>query len=50
MQHVWGSVNVFTRFGWENLRERGHLEDSGIDARIILRCNFRSGVWEHGLD
>ena len=26
-----------TGFWWENLRKRDHLEDSGIDGRIILR-------------
>jgi hypothetical protein len=25
-----------TRFWWGNLRERGHLEDLGLDGRIIL--------------
>jgi hypothetical protein len=26
---------------WENLREREHWEDPGIDGRIILRWIFR---------
>jgi len=30
-------------FGWGNLRERDHLEDPGIDGRIILRWFFRNG-------
>jgi hypothetical protein len=29
-------VEVFTGFWWGNLRERDHLEDQGIDGRIIL--------------
>ena len=29
------------RFWWGNLRERDHLEDPGIDRRIILRWIFR---------
>ena len=31
-----------------NLMERDHLEDLGVDGRIILRCIFRKwdvGVW-----
>jgi hypothetical protein len=28
---------VHTGFWWENLRERAHLEDPGLDERIILR-------------
>jgi hypothetical protein len=32
---------VYTAFWWENLRERDHLEDEGVDGRIILRWIFR---------
>jgi len=35
-------------WGWENLRERDHLRDPGLDGRIILRWIFRKwdvGVW-----
>jgi len=31
-----GEVHVGCR--WENLRERDHLEDTGVDGRIILKC------------
>jgi hypothetical protein len=27
---------VHTGFWWGNLRERNHLEDPGVDGRIIL--------------
>jgi hypothetical protein len=34
-------VEVYTWFWWGNLRERDHLEDPGIDERIMLRWIFR---------
>ena len=46
--HVWGRVEMCTGFWWGNLRERDHLEDPGIDGRIILRWVFMKwdvGVW-----
>jgi hypothetical protein len=42
MQHIMGIGGVYTGFWWGNLRERDHLEDSGIHDRIILRWNFRN--------
>jgi hypothetical protein len=39
---------VLTGFCWENLRERGHLEEPGVDGRIILRLIFRKLGW--GMD
>jgi hypothetical protein len=36
-------------FWWENLRERHHLIDPGLDGRIILRWIFRK--WDFvGMD
>jgi len=32
-----GRLEVYTGFWWESLRERDHLEDPGVDVRIILR-------------
>jgi len=35
-------------FGGENLRERDHLENQGVDGRIILRWIFKKrdvGAW-----
>jgi hypothetical protein len=37
---------VYTRFLWENMREREHLENPGIDRRIILIWVFWNwDVW-----
>jgi len=32
---------AYTGFWWENLRKRDHLEDPGVDGRIILKWIFR---------
>jgi len=44
---VWGRGELYTGFWWGNLRERDHLEDQGLDGRIILRWIFRKwdGAW-----
>ena len=34
-------MNLASGFWWENLRERHHLGDPGLDGRIILRWIFR---------
>jgi hypothetical protein len=39
---------VCTGYWWENLRERDHWGDPGVDGRIVLRRIFRKwdvGVW-----
>jgi hypothetical protein len=41
-----GRGQAYTVFWWGNLRERDHLEDAGIDGRIILRWIFRQ--WDVG--
>jgi hypothetical protein len=51
----WGNVytwfkwgNVYTWFKWGNLRKRDHLQDPGVDGRIILRWIFMK--WDLGMD
>ena len=38
MHYVWETGDVYTRLWWQDLRERGHLEDLGIDGRITATC------------
>ena len=43
-----GRGKAYTGFLWGNLRERDHLENPGVNGRIILRWIFRRwdvGVW-----
>jgi hypothetical protein len=40
----------YTAFLWGNLRERDHIEDPGIDGRIILNWIYRKWDGGHGLD
>jgi hypothetical protein len=38
MRHVWERGKVHPVFWWGNLIEGDHLEDLGVDERIILKC------------
>jgi hypothetical protein len=39
-----GRGEVYAGFWWGNLRGRNHLEDRGVDGRIILRWIIRKVV------
>jgi len=45
-----GAYRVWGEGGAGNLRDRDHLEDPGVDVRIILRWIFRKWDGVHGLD
>jgi hypothetical protein len=34
---LWGTGEVYIGFWWGNVKERDHLEDSGVDEKIILK-------------
>jgi hypothetical protein len=40
MRHVWGTGEVHIGFWWATLQERCHLEEPGLDWRIILKWIF----------
>jgi hypothetical protein len=45
---TYGGQQVYTGFWRGNLKERDHLEDTGVDGRITLRWIFRKwnvGAW-----
>jgi hypothetical protein len=37
-----GRADVHTGIWWGNLRERGHLDDTSVDGKIILRWIFKT--------
>jgi hypothetical protein len=41
MENVLGRGELLTEFWWGDLREGDHLEDPGIDERIILKLIFK---------
>ena len=49
---TYGGAEVYAGFWWGNLRGRDHLEDQGIDERIILIRIFRKwyvGAWTESI-
>jgi hypothetical protein len=43
---MWKTGEAHTGFWWGDLRERGHLEDLGIDGKVILKWIFKK--WDVG--
>jgi hypothetical protein len=50
MWHVWGTEEMYTGSWWGNLRKGDHLEDPGINERIILKWIFEKGDDWHRID
>jgi hypothetical protein len=45
VEHM-GRGELHTGFSWGDLREGNHLEDAGVDGRIILKWIFKK--WDGG--
>jgi hypothetical protein len=43
MCHAKGRTDVHTKFGWENLKGRNHIEYLGIQVRKILKLILK--IW-----
>jgi hypothetical protein len=41
-----GRGKMYIEFCWGKLRKRNHLEDPGVDGKIILRWIFRKWSWD----
>lgn len=50
MYHLCGRGELHTGFWWGTLEERDHLEDLGLDGRIILKLIFKKWHSEGGTD
>jgi hypothetical protein len=40
----WGTAETCRGFWWGNLRGRDHLEDPGVDGRIIIKMDLQEMV------
>jgi hypothetical protein len=48
MWQVWGRGEVRKGIWWVNLGEKDHLEDLGVDGRVMLECILKKSgrnVW-----
>jgi hypothetical protein len=45
---MWQSRGIY-RVWWGTLRKGEHLEDPGVNGRIIIKCFFSKWVWGGGI-
>jgi hypothetical protein len=41
MWHVWEAEDIHGGFWWGYLMEKDHMEDIGVDERVILKLIFK---------
>jgi hypothetical protein len=41
---VWGRGEVHIGLWWRDTREGDHLEDLGVDGKVILKWIFQNGI------
>ena len=45
MCYIWGRGEMHTGFWWGRLKEGDHLEDLGLEGRIILKLILKNTMW-----
>jgi hypothetical protein len=45
MWQVWDTAEVHTGFRWGDLRERGHVEDLGVDVKNNIKMDLQEVGW-----
>ena len=40
--NIWGIGEVHAEFWWGEVRERDHLEEQGVNRRVMLKCIFKN--------
>jgi hypothetical protein len=50
MCYVWGPEEMRSWFWWGNVREGHHLQNLGIDGRIIIKWIINRWYGGHGMD
>jgi hypothetical protein len=45
MWHVCGKGEMYIMFWWRDVRARDHLEDLGVDWRMIIKVDLQEAGW-----
>ena len=50
MWHVWVRREMYAGFWWGNLKTVEHLEDLGVDGRVVLNWSANKQIGRRGPD